>query len=116
MALSNKSTFQCGGEIITAETIRKFFSENPSFFGGRTSHDIERATGKLVSLIAVSGKKLDLSAYYALLEHGIKMVDPKDDVVGWSWNDFFIPNCVQRDKKIDRHHVGRNPKKQRLVA
>jgi hypothetical protein len=115
MASINASMFQCGGEIVTAETVRKFFSENPSFLGGRTSHDIERATDRVIYLINVSGKKLDLGAYYVLLEHGIKMVDPKEDV-GWTWDDFFIPHNMQRGKKIARHPIDHNPKKQRLVA
>ncbi|MCB9804907.1 hypothetical protein H6769_04730 [Candidatus Peribacteria bacterium] len=119
MASINKVTFQCSGCIITAAVVRQFFSENPNFLGQRKEKDIEIATSNIMSILIISGKKLDLGAYFALCEQGILMNEIANKDAERNWDDLFIPHVIERDgKQVNRFasRHSRNPKKQRLVA
>ncbi len=114
MASINKATFQCSGCIITAASVRQFFSENPNFFGHRTKTDIEIATDNVMTIVVISGKKLDLGAYFALREQGIQVDKvPKKDAE-WNWDDLFIPHSVQREQKHSSHSVSRRQRRPKV--
>ena len=91
MTSINKKALECCGDVITAAFARQFFSDNPSFLGHRKEADITSATGKILSLVVISGKKLDLGGYYALLAQGIQMDE--------AWDDLFISQHIRRNKK-----------------
>ena len=114
MASINKATFQCSGCIITAASVRQFFSDNPNFFGQRKEVDIEIATSNVMSMVIISGKKLDLGAYFALREQGIQMNEVAKKDAERNWDDLFIPHSVQREHSVSRSQ--RRPKAHLSVA